>query len=163
MEEKQKMLNDLCETNMIKSKKEHIEKQTEELFGYFTEDYRYQDPMMLVGRRYKDKEKEFQTTKKENQELKMRTRNLAEELSFLKNSLKDGQMREYLRESASQDLHVKDSLNITKMFNLTEDTDITEIQKQMADIGKMKEEAFKEDRLLTEEFKLRLELFIDQL
>ena len=46
-------------------------------------------------------------------------------------------MREYLRESASQDLHVKDSLNITKMFNLTEDTDITEIQKQMADIGKM--------------------------
>lgn len=72
-------------------------------------------------------------------------------------------MREYLRESASQDLHVKDSLNITKMFNLTEDTDITEIQKQMADIGKMKEEAFKEDKLLTEEFKLRLELFIDQL
>ena len=53
--------------------------------------------MLLMGVRYKDKEKEFYHMKKENQELKNKTRNLAEELNFLRNSIKDGELLGHLR------------------------------------------------------------------
>ena len=80
--------------------------------------------MLLMGVRYKDKEKEFYTIKRENQELKNKTRNLAEELDNLRNSLKDGQFIGNMRESISQDIPRQINLGASNFVNTTEDTDV---------------------------------------
>lgn len=57
---------ELCDQYLIKSTAEHYEQQTNKLLEYFGEEYKIPDPLSLIGKRFKDKEKEFATLRKEN-------------------------------------------------------------------------------------------------
>ena len=42
------------------------------------------DPLTLIGKRFRDKEEEFSSLRRENQELLLRTKNLAEDIQRLR-------------------------------------------------------------------------------
>ena len=66
---------------------EHYHNETNKLLDYFGKEYAIPDPLMLMGQRFKDKEKEFASLRKENNELKLEARNLNEQLSKYKLSM----------------------------------------------------------------------------
>lgn len=71
---------------LLKSKKEHYEKEMERLISYIGEEFRVNDPLSLIGKRFRQKEEEFSTLRRENQELLQRTKNLAEDIHRLRAS-----------------------------------------------------------------------------
>lgn len=76
---------------MIKSYKEHIEEQSEKLIQFFEEETKFDDPLKLIGWRYGEKDREFESLRKENNGLKIHTRKIEEELANLRFSLNNTQ------------------------------------------------------------------------
>jgi hypothetical protein len=104
---------------LLKSKKEHFEKETDKLLSYFGEEFKFQDPLCLIGQRFKDKEAEFATMRRENEELLIKTRNLTDEISKLKCSLGESGLK-----YEDQDMHL--SLNRSeRLENITASKNMT--------------------------------------
>jgi hypothetical protein len=104
---------------LLKSKKEHFEKETDKLLSYFGEEFKFQDPLCLIGQRFKDKEVEFVTMRRENEELLIKTRNLTDEINKLKCSLGESGFKH-----EDQDMHL--SLNRSeRLENITASKNMT--------------------------------------
>jgi hypothetical protein len=78
---------------LLRSTKEHLENQTEKLINYFGEEIKHMDPLTLVGKRYKDKQAEYDTVCREKDELLIKTKHLNDELQKLRASLNDSGIR----------------------------------------------------------------------
>jgi hypothetical protein len=58
----------------------------EKLISFIGEEYRANDPLSIIGKRFREKEEEFSNLRRENQELLLRTKNLAEDIQRLRAS-----------------------------------------------------------------------------
>jgi hypothetical protein len=56
----------------------------EKLISYIGEEFRINDPLSLIGKRFREKEEEFSSLRRENQELLQRTKHLAEDIQRLR-------------------------------------------------------------------------------
>ena len=69
---------------LLKSKKEHYEKEVEKLISFIGEQYRANDPLSIIGKRFREKEEEFSNLRRKNQELLLETKNLKEDIQRLR-------------------------------------------------------------------------------
>ena len=137
---------------LFHSAAEHYHSETNKLLDYFGKEYAIPDPLQLMGQRFKDKEKEFASLRKENNDLKVEARNLYEQIDRLKLSLggsvsKDPGAMLYSMEEGTEFNRMTESIYPAKTT-----ADTSDIVGKLADISAMKEEARAEFGNMAQEY-----------
>jgi hypothetical protein len=131
MMDKSQELEHSCDVSiLLKSKKEHFEKETEKLLSYFGDEFRIPDPLSLIGKRFRDKEQEFSTLRRANQELLLETKNLAEEIQRLRVSQNDSLRWDDVHLSLDRTQRA-DNLTASKQLRTFEDSHGDQIRSRM--------------------------------
>ena len=107
---------------------------------------------MLMGQRFKDKEKEFASLRKENNELKLEARNLNEQLSKYKLSMGAS----INRDNPAMIFSIEEGTQLNRMtesvYPAKETADTSDIMNKLSIIEEMKEQARKGFKDMSKEY-----------